>query len=353
MPEQNFEDDSAHGRAEEKEAARSIEPKVDHGRLARLVAGRFASTARIPTSTQASIQPQAVSVSKKSSAILIALLVGLLLLGGVALGLFFLTRHNRTQTTNSGNVNGNANGIANPDGQSAGPVVKNELIQIPGGTFQMGRNDGVTPESPAHTVNVKSFMMDKTEVTNAEYAEFVKATNHAAPAGWINGLPLGWQEQYPVTNISFDDAKAFADWRSNRDGVQYRLPTEEEWEFAARNGDQDSLYPWGNSWEEGRANLNNTAPKTVGSYPSGQNRWGLMDLIGNAWEWTQSKASLYPGNALVEIPAENKEWIIIRGGSYLSTPVDGKKQITSTYRDWVPQNLKNPALGFRLVRDEK
>jgi formylglycine-generating enzyme required for sulfatase activity len=95
-----------------------------------------------------------------------------------------------------------------------------------------------------------------------------------------------------VTNVSYDDAVAFAEWRSKRDGVTYRLPTEEEWEYAARNGDKDNLYPWGNTWQDGTRGDAETGvgkEQPVGTYQQGANRWGVQDLMGNVWEWTSQK----------------------------------------------------------------
>jgi formylglycine-generating enzyme required for sulfatase activity len=130
--------------------------------------------------------------------------------------------------------------------------IKADLIDIPGGKFQMGRNDSLATEGPAHEVTLNGFQMDKNEVTNAEYGQFVKQTNHTPPNSGA-APSLRGAETLPVTNVSYDDAVAFAEWRSKRDGVTYRLPTEEEWEYAARNGDKDNLYPWGNTWQDGRA----------------------------------------------------------------------------------------------------
>ena len=103
--------------------------------------------------------------------------------------------------------------------------------------------------------------------------------------------PVG-QELLPVSNIAYEDVLAFADWRSKRDSVTYRLPTEEEWEYAARNGEKDNLYPWGNTWEAGRAAIQEAgvgAPQAVGTYPQGMNTWGVLDLVGNVWEWNVVK----------------------------------------------------------------
>ena len=125
---------------------------------------------------------------------------------------------------------------------------KPDLIAIEGGSFQMGRNNGAPQETPAHTVTVQPFMMDRTEVNNTEYAQFVGETHHTAPTHWAGNKPPFGQELWPVVNVSFQDANDFASWRSKRDGVTYRLPTEQEWEYAARNGAKNDLYPWGSDW---------------------------------------------------------------------------------------------------------
>lgn len=229
------------------------------------------------------------------------------------------------------------------------PPVKAELVQIEGGTFQMGRSGGTPQERPAHPVQVQTFFMDKSEVTNSEYAQFVRATGHAAPGYWSGNKPPFGQELWPVVNVSLDDAKQFAVWRSQRDGAAYRLPTEEEWEYAARNGAQSDLYPWGKSWKDGNAILKEATPSPVGSRPGGNNKWGVSDLIGNVWEWTSSKVSAYPGNTIV-IPRETRDLIAIRGGCYVSDPTKAETPITSAMREFIPANTKTPLLGFRLVR---
>ena len=214
----------------------------------------------------------------------------------------------------------------------------------------MGRNDGTPQERPQHPVTVQTFLMDRAEVTNEEYAEFVRDRNYEAPSHWLRGKPLPLQEKWPVVNVSPRDAEAFAAWRSSRDGVAYRLPTEEEWEYAARSGGVYKLYPWGDRWEDGRAVVKEADAKPVGSIPEGANRWGVVDLIGNVWEWTSSKASLYQGNTAGQIPAATKEWVVARGGSYSSDPDDRQIPISATYRDWFDPTSKHPNCGFRLVR---
>jgi serine/threonine protein kinase len=236
--------------------------------------------------------------------------------------------------------------------QPKGPVqiaTRNELIAIPGGTFEMGRFGGTKAEAPSHEVQVQAFEMDKTEVTNAEYGHFVTETNHLPPEHWAGVRPPVGQEMLPVSNVSYDDAVAFSEWRSRRDGLAYRLPTEEEWEYAARNGEQNNFYPWGDSWESKRAVTVEAAGKEqpVGSYPLGANRWGVLDLLGNVWEWTLSTYSMYKIDGQSrEIPAEFKDWIIVRGGCYKSRSI----AISSTTRDSFAHNYRHPGLGFRLVK---
>jgi formylglycine-generating enzyme required for sulfatase activity/serine/threonine protein kinase len=230
------------------------------------------------------------------------------------------------------------------------PKSRADLVEIPGGTFQMGRNDGTPQERPRHQVTVETFLMDRAEVTNEEYAEFVRDRNYEAPRHWLRGKPLPLQEKWPVVNVSARDAEAFAAWRSSRDGVQYRLPTEEEWEYAASSGGMFKLYPWGDEWEDKRAVVEAADAKPVGSFPAGANRWGVVDLIGNAWEWTSSKASLYQGNTAGEIPAATKEWVVARGGSFSSNPNDRQIPISVTYRDWFDPTFRHQSFGFRLVR---
>jgi len=230
------------------------------------------------------------------------------------------------------------------------------MVKLTGGTFQMGRSD-VSPNSentydlsqyPARSVPVKSFLMDKTEVTNAEYQDFARETKRPLPSYWHDGKPPAGQEMWPVTSVSLDDAEAFADWRSKRDKVKYRLPTESEWEYAARNGSDATLYPWGNKWMDDRANVDTNSLKPVGSYPQGAStRGGLLDLIGNAWEWTSTVAAPYPGNNVLSIPEGQ---FIIRGGAY-SDRSSGPKGITATRRSWLARSDKEPSVGFRLVRD--
>jgi formylglycine-generating enzyme required for sulfatase activity len=292
-----------------------------------------------------SLPPAAVvsvpAKSKGNSLLLIGAAVVLVVLIGGAIGAFFLLRSRVAPVAGPGPTPVPTATPAIPEG------IKPDMVEIPGGTFQMGRNDGPPQERPIHPVTVQKFYMDRTEVTNAEYADFIRDTNYEPPSDWIRGKPLAGQERWPVGNVSAKDAQAFAAWRSKRDGVTYRLPTEEEWEFAARNGGEFKLFPWGDSFEDGRAVVKGASPRQVGSIPEGKDRWGVLDLIGNVSEWTSSKASVYSG---LQIPDANKDWIVLRGGSYASDPSDQQIPISATYRDWFSPTLRHPTFGFRLVR---
>jgi serine/threonine-protein kinase len=315
-----------------------------------------AAIAEPAASQQAQSRPASAASSltgyeeKKSSLpkVLVASVLALVLVGGGLGTYFWVLRKPQPPigvNANSGEKPGN-----NGNGTKAQQVFKAEMVDIPGGTFQMGRNTGTPPETPAHPVTVGPFSMDKTEVTNAEYALFVSETKHAPPDDWGGGKPPAGQEQLPVSNVTFEDAESFAAWRSKRDGVQYRLPTEEEWEYAARGGDQNNLYPWGNTWVDGKAVTREAgfiAAQPVGSAAGDKTRWGVLDMLGNVKEWTSSKIAFYPGNSY-QLPAQNRGWIVVRGGSYL---IDRKEvQISNTFRDWFAPTTKLPTLGFRLVR---
>jgi serine/threonine protein kinase len=290
-----------------------------------------------PPAKQQMIVDFAPPKRKATPLILIGAAVLILVLGGVGLSAYLMLRQQ-----------------SGPDPKpSPTPVVpptnKAKLIAIDGGTFMMGRKTGPPQETPPHPVSVQPFQMDPTEVSNTEYADFVRETNRPAPSHWIGNKPPFGQENWPVVNVTFEDATAFAAWRSKRDSVTYRLPTEEEWEYAARNGEKADLYPWGPDWKDGVAVLKDATPSAVGSRAEGKNRWGVYDLIGNVWEWTASKASVYPGNT-VKVPRSMEEWITIRGGCYVSDPTNPETPITSCFRDFVPASTKTTLLGFRLVR---
>jgi formylglycine-generating enzyme required for sulfatase activity len=235
--------------------------------------------------------------------------------------------------------------------QNAAPTEKSDvkvepplhMAYVPGGEFIMGADNGDEYERPSHKVTVKPFYIDVYEVTCEEYEKFIKATGYSPPSKWKNGhYPEGAAHQ-PVTGVNWDDAVAYAKWSGKR------LPTEEEWEFAARGGDA-RRYPWGNEWKPMAANADADSRGhvvEVGTYPSGKSPFGAFDMVGNAWEWTASDLTAYPGGHIQERP--NGDLKIIRGGSYQSK----RKSATTTYRWGYPaRNADDYSnTGVRCVKD--
>jgi formylglycine-generating enzyme required for sulfatase activity len=224
------------------------------------------------------------------------------------------------------------------------------MVFIPGGTFSMGRDEGDEYERPVHEVTVDPFFMDKHEVTCAEYQRFVNEKGYPPPKDWKNGKYPADSAELPVTGVSWTDAMAFSQW------AKKRLPTEEEWEFAARGYD-GRLYPWGNVWNPQAANAG--AEKKGGlakveSFPEGESPFGIQDMAGNAWEWTDSQLKAYPGSKIKEdnlSDGERRNFKVIRGGSYQSNP----NQATATYRmGWMAQGAPSYAQsGFRCAKDAR
>jgi formylglycine-generating enzyme required for sulfatase activity len=224
---------------------------------------------------------------------------------------------------------------------TSNPAAPAGMAYVSGGEFTMGRDDGDEYERPAHKVTVKPFFMDIKEVTRQQYQDFVNKTGHAAPANWTNKhFPAG-TGNWPVTDVTWDDTNAYAKWAGKR------LPTEEEWEFAAR-GTDDRRYPWGNDWQRGKANADDAskALADVGSY-NGPSPYGVTDMVGNAWEWTATKLVAYPGGQLSTKMTGDLR--VIRGGSY----TESKDEATTTYRRGYPArgNYDYANTGFRCVKD--
>jgi serine/threonine-protein kinase len=216
-----------------------------------------------------------------------------------------------------------------------------EMVLIPGGKFMMGRNDGEDDERPAHEVEVKSFYLDKYEVTNQQYKKFVDATSHPAPRHWKNNGSYAPDEAtLPVTHINWQDAVAYAKWAGKR------LPTEEEWEYAARGG-KSNLYPWGNEWEAAKANVgqqDKKKPAPVGAFAMDRSAFGVYDMAGNVSEWVQNFFTKYGSGQTFE------KYKVYRGGNFADEP----KTCTATYR-WLDEPTlpvdQMPRVGFRCAKD--
>ena len=242
-----------------------------------------------------------------------------------------------------------------------------DMVLIPAGNFQMGSNNSnPADEKPVHTVYVDAFYMDIHEVTNAQYKQFVDANPQwgqaRIPTDYHDGeYPKHWNgNNYPTGKgdhpvyVSWYGAMAYAQW------ARKRLPTEAEWEKAARGGLVGSKYPWGNSIDPSQANYGNHVGNTttVGSYPS--NKYGLYDMTGNEWEWC---LDAYEGDFYKNSPRRNpiagegiirhitnnftnvKTTRVLRGGSWITFPLD--LRVAARFR-------LNPTIaligGFRCVR---
>jgi formylglycine-generating enzyme required for sulfatase activity len=184
-------------------------------------------------------------------------------------------------------------------------------------------------ENPIRTVRLDPFYIDVYAVTNADYAAFVAATGHRAPKHWRDGAPAKGKEDHPIVWLSWFDAAAYAQWADKR------LPTEDEWEYAARGGDGRE-YPWGHDFSPEFCNcratgVGDTTP--VGSYPKGASPFGCHDMAGNAWEWT---ASWYD---------EGRERRVLRGGSWGS----GAMSVRACYRGRDLPSYWSNAYGLRCA----
>ncbi len=221
------------------------------------------------------------------------------------------------------------------------PVVPRGMVAIPTTAFMMGRKGTNSEEGPAHFLKVSAFYIDQTEVTNAAYQEFVRATGSAVPGRWQRTWPPPGTDNLPVTRVSWDDAAAFCHWASKR------LPTEAEWELAARSND-GRLFPWGNDFEPQRANTldsQSQRPRPVGSYPQGASPFGVLDMAGNVWEWTADDFAPYFGSFVRPAIAGSRAKVI-RGGSFGSDAT----HVTTTSRGYELADQVSDSIGFRCAR---
>ena len=255
---------------------------------------------------------------------------------------------------------------AAPDAASSGQRFRDceacpEMVVIPSGTFLMGSPDDETErgmgEGPQHRVRVTSFAIGRTAVAFAEYDRFAKASNRELPSdmGWGRG-------ERPVINVSWADANAYAQWLSAQTGQRYRLPSEAEWECAARAGttgpfsfdgeispakaNYDSNYSYGGSRKDSAGFRQHTVP--VGSLPA--NPWGLHEVHGNVWEWVEDCWHDNYGGA----PSDGSAWTIggdcgrrvLRGGSWIGDP----GWLRSAYRTGYTPANRSYYVGFRLAK---
>lgn len=223
------------------------------------------------------------------------------------------------------------------------------MMLVPGGSFLMGKDtEGPSNFKPAHQVMLDSFLIDLHPVTNAQYFEFCKQTGHRLPEFWDVDLFRSGESypNYPVIGVSWGDAGAYATW------VGKRLPTEAEWEYAARGGLKDNEFPDGNDWNYPR--LKNETGRWRNQIIEVKlrrpNAYGLYDMADNVWELV---ADRYADHYYEDSPHENPKGpssgynVVIRGGSWHS----GKMCKKVYYRKGIPSNWVDFGVGFRCAKD--
>lgn len=244
------------------------------------------------------------------------------------------------------------------------PSTGMEFLFIKGGCYQMGDSvgEGDPNERPAHEVCLSDFYIGQHEVTNGQFKKFRPQHN----SGKSLDINLD-EEKQPVANVSWEDAVAFSQWLSQTSGQTYRLPTEAEWEYAARSGSNQSRF-WGNNPDEActYANVADLTAKErrekwtafscndgyavsapVGSFKPNGN--GLFDMLGNVWEWCED---VYNSEAYHKLPKDNPlyggsgEYRVMRGGGWSNGPLG----IRSSHRVGLSPDFGHHSLGFRLVK---
>jgi formylglycine-generating enzyme required for sulfatase activity len=220
------------------------------------------------------------------------------------------------------------------------------MIEIPGGPFTMGSDNGDPEDMPAHEVDLPTFEIDKFEVTNADYAVFTEETGYQtfAEKGGYKSWRDDWTEgkdNHPVVRVTWDDANAYCEWLGKR------LPGEAEWEKAAR-GEDSRTFPWGNDWDPAKANGKEAGLRgttAAGSFGAGASAYGIEDLAGNVWEWTSDWYQPYPGNTTAD-QYYGETFRVTRGGGWF----DEEPQLTSFNRNAAdPLKTANNDLGFRCA----
>jgi sulfatase modifying factor 1 len=227
------------------------------------------------------------------------------------------------------------------------PVVTDIMVEIPAGPFIMGNDEGDAEDAPAHEVDLPTFEIDKFEVTNADFAVFADETSYVTFAekqgmsSWRDEWGIG-EDNHPVVAVTWEDAKAYCEWLGKR------LPTEAEWEKAAR-GTDGRIFSWGNKWDPNKANVKDRGLRgtaAVGSFGEGASPYGVEDVVGNVWEWTADWYQPYPGNTTQD-PYYGEKFRVTRGGGWF----DVEPQATTFNRNAAdPNRTANDDLGFRCTR---
>lgn len=244
------------------------------------------------------------------------------------------------------------------------------MVLIPGGTFYMGSESGDADEKPVHKVILSDFYLGTYEVTVAEYRLFINSTGYKTNAekgsgsyiyvdgSWDKKAGINWrndtggktaQDNHPVIHVSWNDAKAYCDWLSEKSGKTYRLPTEAEWEYGARGGNQSKGYEYAGSNNVGDVGCysSNSGNKTHAVGEKLPNELGLYDMTGNVWEWCSDWYGAYPfGSQTNPTGPTSGSYRVMRGGSWNVAP----RLCRVAYRSDFTPGYRSNALGFRLAR---
>jgi formylglycine-generating enzyme required for sulfatase activity len=245
--------------------------------------------------------------------------------------------------------------LALPANCSALIAAESGMVFIPAGEFLRGRSHALPDDKlkwfptllkddqPVRRIFVDAFYLDEHEVTNEQYAVFVKATRHRAPPHWPKGQVPPEKGKFPVVNVGWDDATSFARWAGKR------LPTEAEWERACRGLAEGKKYPWGDrapTRDDARFNRTDGPAEVCKFKP---NDFGLYDMAGSAWEWCSDwyeKDYYQAAPDRNPIGPEKGLYRVLRGGSW----ADVTKYLTCAYRSWARPAERSPNIGFRCAK---
>lgn len=232
-----------------------------------------------------------------------------------------------------------------------GPKDIGKMIHIPAGQFVQGSDMRHDDEGPEHKVYLDGYYIDKYEVTNIQYERFIKSTGYRKPIYWVTGKHPRGKAYHPVIYVDWFDAKTYCEWAGKR------LPTESEWEKAAR-GPDGREFPWGNEFSEERGNvpdLGTGGTMPVGSFEGGKSPYELYDMSGNVWEWTSDWYKPYKGSADVKTNVfYGKKNKVLRGGSWFECAIYNCGLSAYTYnRSHFAPDVKNNSFGFRCASSEK
>jgi len=218
--------------------------------------------------------------------------------------------------------------------------LEEDMVFIPAGIASICNDPACGDESLMYKKRVYSFYIDRYPVTNLQYKHFIDMTGYKSSGNWYEYFTEG-KEKHPVTGVSYNDAMAYASWLGKR------LPSEGEWERAAR-GDERVKYPWGNRWDQKKLNSaegNSLETTGVDNYPGGASPYGVMDMLGNVWEWTSDYYFKEPG-VTFDHPDPERE-ITIRGGDWHNE----LKEIGADIRMYIFPMEYGSTVGFRCARD--